>query len=221
MTSCTPVRNGRKTWKFLRSALGAPTPPITIQSNIVRTTDDPSRYSSDREEVAAGLRHLLDNWAPLPRKPLALDISAQPWNLTASAFRTFSANGSSELWIAAPAYIRERERTNINLILRTGLVPPTLGRKQMIYLAKSATAQGVVNLDPDLPPWHPITVQSAFSNRIFTVIRDYISPCIPNEEMQQGFQRELLTSLLIERAERRQEELFLFPTIALNASIAS
>ncbi|RHZ40695.1 hypothetical protein DYB26_004274 [Aphanomyces astaci] len=86
----------------------------------------------------------------------------------------------------------------------------------MIYLAKSATAQGVVNLDPGLPPWRPITVQSTFSSRIFTVIRDYISPCIPNEEMQHGFQRDrtvqdavVLTCLLIERAERRQEELFL------------
>ncbi|RHZ19157.1 hypothetical protein DYB37_008079, partial [Aphanomyces astaci] len=123
---------------------------------------------------------------------------------------------SQELWIAAPACIRERERTIINLILRTGLVPPILGRKQMIYLAKSATAHGVVNLDPGLPPWRPITVQSALSSRIFTVIRDYISPCIPNEELQHGFQRDrtvqdaaVLTSLLIERAERRQEELFL------------
>ncbi|ETV64451.1 hypothetical protein H257_18668 [Aphanomyces astaci] len=96
------------------------------------------------------------------------------------------------------------------------LVPPILGRKQMIYLAKSATAHGVVNLDPGLPPWRPITVQSAFSSRLFTVIRDYISPCIPNEEMQHGFQRDrtvqdavVLTSLLLERAERRQEELFL------------
>ncbi|RQM29944.1 hypothetical protein B5M09_012389 [Aphanomyces astaci] len=86
----------------------------------------------------------------------------------------------------------------------------------MIYLAKSATAHGVVNLDPGLPPWRPITVQSAFSSRLFTVIRDYISPCIPNEEMQHGFQRDrtvqdavVLTSLLIERAERWQEELFL------------
>ncbi|RQM22321.1 hypothetical protein B5M09_011381 [Aphanomyces astaci] len=89
----------------------------------------------------------------------------------------------------------------------------------MIYLAKSATDHGVVNLDPGLPPWRPITVQSALSSRIFTVIRDYISPCIPNEELQhgfQGFQRDrtvqdaaVLTSLLIERGERRQEELFL------------
>ncbi|RLO13314.1 hypothetical protein DYB28_009128, partial [Aphanomyces astaci] len=123
---------------------------------------------------------------------------------------------SQELWIAAPACIRARERTIINLILRTGLVPPILGRKQIIYLAKSATAHDVVNLDPGLPPWRPITVQSAFSSRIFTVIRDYISPCIPNEEMQHGFQRDrtvqdavVLTSLLLERAERRQEELFL------------
>ncbi|ETV77437.1 hypothetical protein H257_08854 [Aphanomyces astaci] len=122
---------------------------------------------------------------------------------------------SQKLWIAAPTCIRERERTIINLILRTGLVPPILGRKRMIYLAKSATAHGVVNLDPGLPLWRPITVQSAFSNRIFTVVRDYITPCISNEEMQHGFQRDCtvqdaaaLTSLLIERAQRRQEELF-------------
>ncbi|RHY96085.1 hypothetical protein DYB31_008119, partial [Aphanomyces astaci] len=123
---------------------------------------------------------------------------------------------SQELWIAAPTCIREQERVIINLILRTGLVPPILGRKQMIYLAKSDTAHGVVNLDPGLPPWRPITVQSALSSRIFTVIRDYITPCIPNHEMQHGFQRDrtvqdaaVLTALLIERAERRQEELFL------------
>ncbi|RHZ26017.1 hypothetical protein DYB31_006740 [Aphanomyces astaci] len=123
---------------------------------------------------------------------------------------------SQELRIAAPACIRERERTIINLILRTGLVSPILGCKQMIYLAKSATAHGVVNLDPGLPPWRPITVQSALSSRIFTVIRDYISPCIPNEELQHGFQRDrtvqdaaMLTSVLIERAERRKEDLFL------------
>ncbi|RHZ32713.1 hypothetical protein DYB37_012752 [Aphanomyces astaci] len=120
---------------------------------------------------------------------------------------------SQELWIAA--CIRDRERVIINLILRTGLAPPILGRKQ-IYLAKADTAHGVVNLDPGLPPWRPITVQSAFSGRIFTVIRDYITPCIPNHEMQHGFQRDrtvqdaaVLTSLLIERAERREEELFL------------
>ncbi|RHY41074.1 hypothetical protein DYB34_013960, partial [Aphanomyces astaci] len=120
---------------------------------------------------------------------------------------------SQELWIAAPTCIREQERVIINLILRTGLVPPILGRKQIIYLAKSDTAHGVVNLDPGLPPWRPITVQSALSSRIFTVIRDYITPCIPNHEMQHGDRTvqdaAVLTTLLIERAERRQEELFL------------
>ncbi|ETV70492.1 hypothetical protein H257_14147 [Aphanomyces astaci] len=95
---------------------------------------------------------------------------------------------SQELWIAA--CIRARERVIINPMLRTGLVPLILGRKQMIYLAKSDTAHGVVNLDPGLSPWRPITVQSAFSSRIFTVIRDYITPCIPNHEMQHGFQRD-------------------------------
>ncbi|RHY84389.1 hypothetical protein DYB35_007712 [Aphanomyces astaci] len=258
---------GRQTRKFLRSALGAPTPPISIQSAIVRTDDSPPRYSSDREEVAAGLRHLLDNWIPPAEKttrPRHLDSGlaedrqhvphfVREWLLqdmdspdaVAPAFKTPEGSTwdsyhydaamqarcdrslrtrvspghggvSQELWIAAPACIRARERTIINLILRTGLVPPILGRKQMIYLAKSATAHGVVNLDPGLPPWRPITVQSAFSSRIFTVIRDYISPCIPNEEMQHGFQRDrtvqdavVLTSLLLERAERRQEELFL------------
>ncbi|RHY80566.1 hypothetical protein DYB37_007634 [Aphanomyces astaci] len=96
------------------------------------------------------------------------------------------------------------------------IVPPILEHKQMIYLAKSAIARGVVNLDPGLPPWRPIIVQTALNSRIFTVIRDYISPCLLNEEMQDGFQRDrtvqdaaVLTSLLIERAERRQEELFL------------
>ncbi|ETV71539.1 hypothetical protein H257_13202 [Aphanomyces astaci] len=38
-----------------------------------------------------------------------------------------------------------------SMILRTGLVPPIIVRKQMIYLAKSANAHGVVNLDPGLP----------------------------------------------------------------------
>ncbi|RQM29061.1 hypothetical protein B5M09_013633 [Aphanomyces astaci] len=56
--------NRSQTRKFLRSALGNTTPPISIQSVIVRPTDGPPRYSSNREEVAAGLRHLLDNWIP-------------------------------------------------------------------------------------------------------------------------------------------------------------
>ncbi|RHY41112.1 hypothetical protein DYB34_009165 [Aphanomyces astaci] len=223
--------------------------------------------TSNRDEVAAGLRHLLDNWIPPAEKttrPRHLDSGletdrkkvphfvrdwllqdmdrpdevAQAFQSSAgttwdtyhydedmqarcdSSLRTRVSPGyggvSQELWIAAPACIRARERVIINLILRTGLVPPILGRKQMIYLAKSDTAHGVVNLDPGLPPWRPITVQSALSSRIFTVIRDYITPCIPNHEMQHGFQRDrtvqnaaVLTSLLIERAERRQEELFL------------
>ncbi|RHY54582.1 hypothetical protein DYB38_007436 [Aphanomyces astaci] len=259
--------NRSQTRKFLRSALGNTTPPISIQSVIVRPTDGPPRYSSNRDEVAAGLRHLLDNWIPPGEKttrPRHLDTGletdrqnvphfvrewllqdmdrpdevAQAFQSSAgttwdtyhydedmqarcdSSLRTRVSPGyggvSQELWIAAPACIRARERVIINLILRTGLVPPILGRKQMIYLAKSDTAHGVVNLDPGLPPWRPITVQSALSSRIFTVIRDYITPCIPNHEMQHGFQRDrtvqdaaVLTTLLIERAERRQEELFL------------
>ncbi|RHX97985.1 hypothetical protein DYB36_007076, partial [Aphanomyces astaci] len=259
--------NSRQTRKFLRSALGSTVPPISIQSVMVRPAHGPPRYSSDRDEVAAGLRHLLDNWIPPAEKttrPRHLDTGLETdrhqvphfvrdWLLhdmerpdaVADVFqstggttwdtyhydedmqarcdrslRTRVSPGfggvSQELWIAAPTCIREQERVIINLILRTGLVPPILGRKQMIYLAKSDTAHGVVNLDPGLPPWRPITVQSALSSRIFTVIRDYITPCIPNHEMQHGFQRDrtvqdaaVLTSLLIERAERRQEELFL------------
>ncbi|CAK4423226.1 unnamed protein product [Aphanomyces euteiches] len=72
---------------------------------------------------------------------------------------------SQELWIAAPPVIRERERLIIKTILRTGCVPPCLGRKQMLYLAKSDTAHGIVNLDPGLPPWRPITdITWTFSN---------------------------------------------------------
>ncbi|KAH9097081.1 hypothetical protein Ae201684P_011810 [Aphanomyces euteiches] len=123
---------------------------------------------------------------------------------------------SQELWIAAPPVIRERERLIIKTILRTGCVPPCLGRKQMLYLAKSDTAHGIVNLDPGLPPWRPITVQSAFTSRLFMVRRDYIAPIIPNEPLQHGFQKDrtvqdavILTSLLIDRAQRTNSELFL------------
>ncbi|KAH9105376.1 hypothetical protein AeMF1_018778 [Aphanomyces euteiches] len=123
---------------------------------------------------------------------------------------------SQELWIAAPPVIRERERLIINTILRTGCVPPCLGRKQMLYVAKSDTAHGIVNLDPGLPPWRPITVQGAFTSRLFMVIRDYIAPIIPNEPLQHGFQKDrtvqdavILTSLLIDRAQRTNSELFL------------
>ncbi|KAH9182004.1 hypothetical protein AeNC1_016021 [Aphanomyces euteiches] len=123
---------------------------------------------------------------------------------------------SQELWIAAPMAIRERERLIINTILRTGCVPPCLGRKQMLYLAKTDTAHGIVNLDNGLPPWRPITVQSAFTSRLFMVIRDYITPIIPNEPLQHGFQKDrtvqdavILTSLLIDRARRTKTELFL------------
>ncbi|ETV64499.1 hypothetical protein H257_18617 [Aphanomyces astaci] len=123
---------------------------------------------------------------------------------------------SQELWIAAPPAIRERESLIINTILRTGLVPPSLKRKQMIFLPKAATAHGVVGLDPGSPPWRPITVQSAFASRVFTVIRNYIGPQLPNEELQHGFQRHrtvhdaaILTTLLLERAQRKGHELFL------------
>ncbi|RHZ01518.1 hypothetical protein DYB35_011986, partial [Aphanomyces astaci] len=170
---------------------------------------------SDRDEVAAGLRHLLDNWIPPAEKttrPRYMDTGLEADRQKVPHFvrdwllhdmdrpdevaRAFQTNWdtyhydegmqarcdrslhtrvspgyrgvSQELWIAAPICIRDRERAIINVILRTGLVPPILGRKQMIYLAKSATAHGVINLDPGLPPWRPITVQSAFSSRIFT-----------------------------------------------------
>ncbi|KAF0740262.1 hypothetical protein Ae201684P_016934 [Aphanomyces euteiches] len=123
---------------------------------------------------------------------------------------------SQELWIAAPPAIRARERLIINTILRTGCVPPCLGRKQMLYIAKSATAHGIVNHDAGLPPWRPITVQNAFTSRLFMVIRDYITPIIPNEPLQHGFQKDrtvqdavILTSLLIDRAQQTNSELFL------------
>ncbi|RLO07897.1 hypothetical protein DYB28_000707 [Aphanomyces astaci] len=160
---------------------------------------------SDRDEVAAGLRHLLDNWIPPAEKttrPRYMDTGLEAdrqkvphivrdWLLhdmdrPDEVARAFQTNWDTyhydegmqarcdrslhtrvspgyrgvlqELWIAAPICIRDRERAIINVILRTGLVPPILGRKQMIYLAKSATAHGVINLDPGLPPWRPITV---------------------------------------------------------------
>ncbi|RHZ40533.1 hypothetical protein DYB26_012659, partial [Aphanomyces astaci] len=80
-----------------------------------------------------------------------------------------------------------------------------------LYIRDIAVHLHILTGRPRLSAAH---VQSAFRSRIFTVIRDYIFPCIPNEEMQHGFQRDrtvqdavVLTSLLLERAERRQEEL--------------
>ncbi|ETV65963.1 hypothetical protein H257_17441 [Aphanomyces astaci] len=213
----------------------------SIQSVIIRPADVLPRYSSDQEEI-----HSDRLQGPTLSVTASSMIWIAQTSVVAQAFQTPAGTTwdttyhydadmqarcdrslhtrvspgyggvSQELWISASACIRERERTVINLILRTCLVPPILEHKQMIYLAKSAIARGVVNLDLGLPPWRPIIVQTALNSRIFTVIRDYISPCLPNQEMQNGFQWDrtvqavaVLTSLLIERAERRQEELFL------------
>ncbi|RQM19352.1 hypothetical protein B5M09_013903 [Aphanomyces astaci] len=90
--------NRSHTRKFLRSALGNTTPPISIQSVIVRPTDGPPRYSSNRDEVAAGLRHLLDNWIPPVEKttrPRHLDsgLETDRENVSIS-----SATGYSRTW---------------------------------------------------------------------------------------------------------------------------
>ncbi|EGZ14608.1 hypothetical protein PHYSODRAFT_438951, partial [Phytophthora sojae] len=97
---------------------------------------------------------------------------------------------SQEMWIAAPAAIRNRERRVIELILRTGKAPPILRRKQMIFLPKAATVDPTLDNTKGLPPWRPITVQSALASRLFLVVKRYVEPGIPISKMQHGFQRD-------------------------------
>ena len=120
---------------------------------------------------------------------------------------------AQELWIHAPPSIRERERLIINTILRSGRAPDCLKHKQMVFLPKTADANGIVNLNDGLPPWRPITIFSAFASRVFMVIRNYVQPALPNDEMQHGFQRDksvqdavrILTTLLLEQAKNSKQ----------------
>lgn len=123
---------------------------------------------------------------------------------------------AQELWIAAPAAIRSRERRIINMILRLGSPPPILRRKQMVFLPKQPNVDPTLNNAKGLPPWRPITVQSALASRLFLVIKRYVERGIPNHIMQHGFQRErtvqdasLVPLLLVERAQRCKEPLFM------------
>ncbi|EGZ05432.1 hypothetical protein PHYSODRAFT_459324, partial [Phytophthora sojae] len=95
---------------------------------------------------------------------------------------------SQEMWIAAPDIVRSRERREIELILRLGRAPPILRRKQMIFLPKCANIDPTLDNSKGLPPWRPITVQSALSSRLFLVVKRYVEPGIPISQMQHEFQ---------------------------------
>ncbi|OWZ19935.1 hypothetical protein PHMEG_0005727 [Phytophthora megakarya] len=123
---------------------------------------------------------------------------------------------SQEMWIASPAIVRHRERRVIELILRTGLAPKILLRKQMIFLPKTQTVDPTLDNSKGLPPWRPITVQSAFANRVFLVIKEFVDRGIPNSGLQHGFRNDrsvidasLLTTLLLDRAKENRERLLL------------
>ncbi|EGZ11185.1 hypothetical protein PHYSODRAFT_455299, partial [Phytophthora sojae] len=94
-----------------------------------------------------------------------------------------------ELWMVAPASVRERERLIFNTILRTGVVPEILNHRQMVFLPKHSHATGVWELQ-GLPPWRPITVQISLATRLFTAISCYLETRVPNHPMQHGFQRD-------------------------------
>ncbi len=58
-----------------------------------------------------------------------------------------------ELWINAPPRVRTREIELVNVILRTGIVPPILMRKQLMFLPKTAHATNTLdNMCTELPP---------------------------------------------------------------------
>ncbi|ETV65964.1 hypothetical protein H257_17442 [Aphanomyces astaci] len=181
----------------------------SIQSVIIRPADVLPRYSSDQEEI-----HSDRLQGPTLSVTASSMIWIAQTSVVAQAFQTPAGTTwdttyhydadmqarcdrslhtrvspgyggvSQELWISASACIRERERTVINLILRTCLVPPILEHKQMIYLAKSAIARGVVNLDLGLPPWRPIIVQTALNSWVMEYIyRKLGVPSLPRQLM--------------------------------------
>ena len=97
---------------------------------------------------------------------------------------------SQEMWVAAPPDIRARERDNLYIIIRIGIIPDTLLRKQLVFLLKKEDGYSTINLEDSLPPWRPIMVQTALSSRIFMALRNYVSKRIPNEAWQFGFQKD-------------------------------
>lgn len=85
----------------------------------------------------------------------------------------------------------------------------------MVFLPKSETAANVWERQ-GLPPWRPITMQSALATRLFTALSAFLEQRAPNDTRQHGFQRDrtvqdasLATSLLIDRARRRKESVYL------------
>ncbi|KAF4134831.1 hypothetical protein GN958_ATG16087 [Phytophthora infestans] len=123
---------------------------------------------------------------------------------------------SQEMLISAPAQVRQRERKIIELILRTGLAPKILRRKQMVFLPKTTNVDPTLDVSKGLPPWRPITVQAAFTNRLFLVIKQLVDGGIPRSLLQHGFRSDrsvidaaLMTTLLIERAKELKELLLL------------
>ena len=123
---------------------------------------------------------------------------------------------AQELWIAAPARVRDREKLIVNWILKNGVAPNNLKVKEMIFLPKTDAVDGIVDNSKGLPPWRHITVQSALTTRIFTAVGEYVEEGLPNNLFQHGFQRDktvqdasLLTRMLIERATEKKEALFM------------
>ncbi|EEY57677.1 uncharacterized protein PITG_00240 [Phytophthora infestans T30-4] len=94
-----------------------------------------------------------------------------------------------------------REREIIELILRTGLAPKILRRKQMVLLPKTPNVDPTLDVSKGLPPRRPIT---------------FVDGGIPRSLLQHGFRSDrsvidaaLMTTLLIERAKVLKELLLL------------
>ncbi|KAJ8537342.1 hypothetical protein ON010_g13255 [Phytophthora cinnamomi] len=120
------------------------------------------------------------------------------------------------MWVTAPTVIRSRELRVIKRMLRTGLAPKILRRKQMTFLPKTATIDPTLDVSKGLPPWRPKTIQSAFANRLFLVVKLFVDRGMISSPLQHGFRSDrsvadatLLITLLIERAKELYERLFL------------
>ncbi|KAF4044645.1 hypothetical protein GN244_ATG02872 [Phytophthora infestans] len=86
----------------------------------------------------------------------------------------------------------------------------------MVFLPKTTNVDPTLDASKGLPPWRPITVQAAFANRLFLVIKQFVDGGIPRSLLQHGFRSDwsvidaaLMTTLLIERAKALKELLLL------------
>ncbi|EEY59990.1 uncharacterized protein PITG_13155 [Phytophthora infestans T30-4] len=81
-------------------------------------------------------------------------------------------------------------QAEIDKQLKQHVVPGYGGISQEMLI--SAPAQG-------LPPWRPITVQAAFANRLFLVIKQFVDGGIPLSLLQHGFWSDMSLLLLVSK----------------------